>query len=84
MLKIIGYMLANITQSKRGYPRIYYNGHDYGFKTTRGENTIWLCTSSLNKRRCTASVESKYIKDALMMRVKNAKHICEGETVLSL
>lgn len=72
-------IVAEVITSKRGYPRIFYNGHDYGFKTIRGEVTIWLCTASFNKRRCTGSVETKVINNTLMMKVKNRKHFCEAK-----
>lgn len=69
-------MLADVRQSKRGYPRIHFGGHDYGFKMKRGDSTIWLCTKSLNKRRCTASIASKKIGGTLRMKVQNPKHLC--------
>lgn len=71
-------ILARVVHSKRGYPRIHFNGHKYGLKEVRQELTVWLCTGSRNKRRCTGSVQTKYINDAMMMKERNPRHLCEG------
>lgn len=71
-------------QTKRGYPRIQFQGHNYGFQSVRQDITIWLCTGSINKRRCTATVHTKHMGDILMMKVKNPKHICVQKLALSV
>lgn len=76
-------IVAEVTKSKRGYPRIYYDGHHYGFKTVNSSTTVWLCTGSLNKRRCTASIQSKNINGIEMMKIQNRRHFCDGETLLN-
>lgn len=75
--------MAEVTRSKRGYPRIYYDGHHYGFKNVNSSTTVWLCTGSLNKRRCTASIQSKNINGIEMMKIQNRRHFCNGETLLN-
>lgn len=72
-------MVANILMSNRGYPRIYHGDHSYGLQIVRQDRTVWLCTGSIKKRRCTASVETKEINGVLMMKEKNQKHFCEGQ-----
>lgn len=88
LLLIPGFpIFADITESKRGMPRIEYQGHTYGRKLNHGskeyyEETVhpqrWVCTKNDgNKKRCTASMRSKVINGYVMMQVYNPNHICK-------
>lgn len=59
--------------TKRGFPRLQYNGYSFGFKRGKegGEITTWMCTKKTKKkRRCNATVDTKY-----------PVHLCPAESI---
>lgn len=78
-------IIADIVTTKRGFPRIYYNGYNYGFKRQKKTDNIttWMCTANNNKRRCIATVDTKYINGVMMMKEQNCGHICNGENLIT-
>lgn len=75
--------VTDVMKSKRGYPRIYFDGHQYGLKNVNSNTTVWLCTGSMNKKRCTASIHSRQINGIEMMKIQNGKHLCESTDELT-
>lgn len=76
-------MFANITETSKGFPRISYNGHTYGRRKMKHngnkyfeETTLWVCTKTVKKRRCTARLETKKINGFIMMHERKQHHIC--------
>lgn len=77
-------IFANITDGQNGYPRLQHGGYTFGRRKVKNHGfeegcMKWTCTrSAKNKKRCTASVETKIIDGYVMMRVINANHICSN------
>lgn len=74
---------ANIVATRHGFPRIEYNGYSFGFKRGKdgGQITTWMCTKNLKKRRCTATVDTKYINGIMMLKVLNPKYLCDMDFI---
>lgn len=76
-------MFANISETSKGFPRISHNGHTYGrrkMKTTNKyfeDTALWVCTKTVNKRRCPAKLATKKINGFVMMHERCSQHICK-------
>lgn len=82
-------MFANITETSKGFPRILHDGHTYGRRKKQNSNgkkyfedsAFWVCTKNVNKRRCTAKLETKIIDGFIMMHERKAHHICQPDII---
>lgn len=75
---------ANVLQTQRGNPRIHHDGYTFGLHNTatiyKKRNT-WCCTRTGVRwngvtGRCLAKIETKYVSDKMMLRVKDPDHMC--------
>lgn len=74
----IGFVyMAEVTFTDRGFPRIFCNGHPYGFKRNlvAGQQS-WICTMTKYGKRCKAAIRTKKINGFTMMKIMAGNHTC--------
>lgn len=76
---------ANISQSNRGFPRLFHKGRCYGVKNKSRNSKLlqWRCTQSIKDpvnadfgKQCKGTVRTKVINGYTMMRIDNPDHHC--------